>query len=95
MSADEAGEDDGGDPLPRVPDATRVSDPRTSTPLTETFAPGTASDPPTGTGGRDDGCVGGSCDCGGADGTDNPGADAVDGDEIGRASCRERVSFTV
>ena len=80
MSADEAGEDDGGDPLPRVPDATRVSDPRTSTPLTETFAPGTASDPPTGTGGRDDGCVGGSCDCGGADGTDNPGADAVDGD---------------
>ena len=34
------------DPLPRVPSAT---DPRTETPLTETFSTGTASDPPLGT----------------------------------------------
>ncbi|WP_225935351.1 formate dehydrogenase subunit alpha [Halobaculum magnesiiphilum] len=62
MSADEQ---DGDDPLPRVPDATRVSDPRTSTPVTETFAPGTASDPPVGTAENDDaGCGCGSCGCG-------------------------------
>ena len=63
MSADGAG-GDGGDPLPRVPDATRVSDPRTSTPLTETFAPGTASDPPVGVGDSEGGeCGCGSCGC--------------------------------
>ncbi|WP_277552957.1 formate dehydrogenase subunit alpha [Halobaculum limi] len=48
MSTDDRVDTDGdGDtPLPRVPDSSRVTDPRTSTPLTESFTPGTAADPP-------------------------------------------------
>ncbi|MFC6731819.1 formate dehydrogenase subunit alpha [Haladaptatus sp. DYSN1] len=41
---------DKSDPLPGVP---RIDDPRTSTPLTETFNTGTASDPEVGTRGED------------------------------------------
>ncbi|UIO98655.1 formate dehydrogenase subunit alpha [Halobaculum sp. CBA1158] len=83
MSADGAdgvGGNDDPDPLPRVPDASRVSDQRTSTPLTETFAPGTAADPPVGTGeSGDDGCGCGSCDCGGEKAAEDGEGNAVAG----------------
>ena len=89
--ADEAAGGDGPDPLPRVPDATQVSDPRTSTPLTETFAPGTASDPPVGTS-DSDGCGRGSCDCGSADGS---GAIASNGDSGAPGGDDVAVTVTV
>ncbi|MFC6785576.1 formate dehydrogenase subunit alpha [Halobaculum halobium] len=85
MSADGNERGDGRDPLPRVPDETRVSDPRTSTPLTETFAPGTAADPPV-RAAEDGGCGCGSCGCGGdeadGDAIPNPTTDGDEGEPV-------------
>nr|WP_284063325.1 formate dehydrogenase subunit alpha [Halobaculum sp. SYNS20] len=62
-----------------------MSDPRTSTPLTETFAPGTAADPPV-RAAEDGGCGCGSCGCGGdeadGDAIPNPTTDGDEGEPV-------------
>nr|WP_284033245.1 formate dehydrogenase subunit alpha [Halobaculum sp. DT31] len=58
-----------------------MSDPRTSTPLTETFTPGTASDPPVdpAAAARAGGC-GGGCSCGADGERESTGAAVADAD---------------